>query len=314
VTAALLAGVSGCQYISGFTELDDMELELVIPDSAIGSGGTSGNTVGASTTGANTGAGAGEGATSGGAGGTVGSGGAHAGGMGGSGGGAHGGGIGGSAAAGGAGGAGDAGGAGGTACTSSSCHPFDACDDSGGAPICDTTKVIFLTSAEYQGNLGGLDGADAKCASAAAAAFLPGTFAALLADSTGSPATRHRQAGAPYVLPDGVTVVAADWYALMNDDLDHAVGVDEHGTVFDTDPLVDSSNDPWANIALGGTFASATSADAGIGSGHCIDWTTKSSSLSESGDIGDITTASPDWMGRRFFRCHVPHRLICVQQ
>ncbi len=45
-------------------------------------------------------------------------------------------------------------------------------------------KFVFVTSAKYKGNLGGLSGADAKCNQLAGAAGLPGTYVAWLSTST----------------------------------------------------------------------------------------------------------------------------------
>ena len=52
-----------------------------------------------------------------------------------------------------------------------------ACEDEG-------AKLVFTTSASYAGDLGGLAGADAKCAQSASTAGLDGTFVALLSDAT----------------------------------------------------------------------------------------------------------------------------------
>lgn len=48
-------------------------------------------------------------------------------------------------------------------------------------------NLIFITDMEFQGNLGGHDGASAKCQAAADAASLPGTFVAVLHDGTSGP-------------------------------------------------------------------------------------------------------------------------------
>jgi hypothetical protein len=55
---------------------------------------------------------------------------------------------------------------------------------------------------------GGIQDADRRCAAAAKAANLPGTFLALLATSNRSAASRFDLQGAPWFRPDGVQVVA----------------------------------------------------------------------------------------------------------
>lgn len=71
-------------------------------------------------------------------------------------------------------------------------------------------RIVFVTSQVYNGNLGGLTGADAKCQAQAAAAKLPGTYKAWLSDSNGSPSTRMTKVAAPYVRTDGV-MIAGSW-------------------------------------------------------------------------------------------------------
>jgi hypothetical protein len=87
-------------------------------------------------------------------------------------------------------------------------------------------KLVFVTSATYDGALGGLLGADAKCAARATAAGLPGTFRSWLS-SADSSFTRSTM---PYRLVDG-TEVATDWNGLSTPM--HAIDEDEHSTVID---------------------------------------------------------------------------------
>src|SRR5262245_41660475 len=65
-------------------------------------------------------------------------------------------------------------------------------------------KRMFVTSTTYQGgNLGGLAGADAKCADRAAAAGLTGAYKAWLSDSHKSAASRLTHSVGSYSLIDG---------------------------------------------------------------------------------------------------------------
>lgn len=80
-----------------------------------------------------------------------------------------------------------------------------------------TEKHVFVTSDTFNGNLGGLIGADAKCQAAADEPFSivqPGTYFAWISTSSGSPSTRFTQSVLPYVLPDGTTI-ATDWDVLV---------------------------------------------------------------------------------------------------
>lgn len=73
--------------------------------------------------------------------------------------------------------------------------------------VCDRYKRVFVSSAAYNGNMGGLAGADAKCQQHATAANLPGTYKAWLSDGTGTPSTRFSVHSTPVVRVDGVRVV-----------------------------------------------------------------------------------------------------------
>jgi hypothetical protein len=77
-------------------------------------------------------------------------------------------------------------------------------------------KIVFVSSAKYTGNLGGVAGAAAKCQQLAEAAGLPGNYKAWLSDKTSSPAATFTRWNGPYVLVDG-TEVASKWEGLTED-------------------------------------------------------------------------------------------------
>ena len=81
-------------------------------------------------------------------------------------------------------------------------------------PQCVDRRIVFLTQNGYDGDLGGLAGADATCQAEAAAAGLSGTYKAWLSDSSDSPATRFSTAGGPFILVNGI-VVASAWGDLI---------------------------------------------------------------------------------------------------
>ena len=90
-------------------------------------------------------------------------------------------------------------------------------------------KQMFVTSTNYQGGLlGGLAGADAKCAVRAAAGGLTGTFKAWLSDSHRSAGARLTHSTGSYSLVDG-TLVVASWDDLVATRLQHAIDHDEFG-------------------------------------------------------------------------------------
>jgi hypothetical protein len=116
-------------------------------------------------------------------------------------------------------------------------------------------KTVFVTSTLYKGGqLGGLDGADAKCQARAAAANLVGTYRAWLSDSTGSPASRFTQDVGPYVLVNG-SIVANNWAGLTSNALRHALDITELGgappastTMECSGPLVWTDTDGSGNL------------------------------------------------------------------
>ena len=102
---------------------------------------------------------------------------------------------------------------------------------------CVRQYTVFVTSTSYDGNLGGLAGADAKCQDQADAAGLTGTFKAWLSDAKGSPSTRFtRSAGAPYVLVDG-TVIADNYAGLTSGSLEHPINQTETGGAPPVEPI-----------------------------------------------------------------------------
>lgn len=154
-------------------------------------------------------------------------------------------------------------------------------------------KVVFVSSVAYSGNLGGLDGADAKCAALAAAANLPGTFKAWLSDSTGSPSTRFTKPTVDYVLSDRTTVFANGWSDLGANN--HALDMTETGGPPPT------SDTPCAG--LNGGYAAWVSSNAdgtpapnvATGSHSCDNWSNETVDTSAVG-LGSPIAAN-SWIG-----------------
>src|SRR5262249_25298259 len=126
-----------------------------------------------------------------------------------------------------------------------------------GLAQCDAFKRVFVTSTTYDGNLGGLAGADAKCAARAAAAGLSGTYKAWLSSSTTSAASRLTHATVPYKRTDGVTV-ANNWTDLTDGALAVQISHDEFGHE------VDAAGFVWTGTANDGS---------NLGGPPCCDWT-----------------------------------------
>jgi hypothetical protein len=114
-----------------------------------------------------------------------------------------------------------------------------------GTPPWAPVKRVFVTSATYMGNLGGLEGADATCQAHADAAGLDGEFKAWLSTAVESAAERLTQATVPYARVDDVQV-AANWNDLVDGLLAAPISLDENGTPY-------TINRVWTGTAPNGS-------------------------------------------------------------
>lgn len=158
-------------------------------------------------------------------------------------------------------------------------------------------KRVFVTFSSYQGNLGGLSGADDKCQARATAGGLTGTYRAWLSDATTSAASRLNHSTAPYYRVDGVTprIVANNWNDLI-DGTTVAIATDEFG-------------DTRGNAAVWtGTYGNGA-----IGGPNCLSWATgDAGQTGRTGYSSSATTLWTDYAGNT--ACNVYARLYCIQQ
>lgn len=129
-------------------------------------------------------------------------------------------------------------------------------------------KRVFISSVFFDGNFGGLDGADAACQELSVSAGLPGKYRAWLSDSTGSPATRFTQSATPYILVDG-TVIADNWADLVDGQLNDAIYLQEDGL---PSPMVASL---FGQVRTATNEAGTLNTAAGPDF-HCDNWSTSS--------------------------------------
>ena len=162
-------------------------------------------------------------------------------------------------------------------------------------------KVVFATSETYNGNLGGLAGADAKCQERAGVAGLPGTFRAWLSDETASVSERfdRRYDYAPFLRTDRVRI-ANDWADLTDGTLLVAIDRDEFGN--------ERSNRAWTYTLASGNARVNPFAD-------CFGWTSSGNGLLTSTYTGLVTATDNQWTeSTGTSGCSSQQRLYCFQQ
>ena len=146
-------------------------------------------------------------------------------------------------------------------------------------------KRVFTTSTTYDGNLGGLIGADAKCQARAVAAGLPGTYKAWLSDSVASPSTRFAKATVAYRLVDG-TLIADNYAGLTSGTLSAPINKTESGTAAPTSTFCGTGKiTVWTSTASTG-LPQLTATNT------CNNWTDSASTGGAQWGDGAVTTSS----------------------
>jgi len=153
------------------------------------------------------------------------------------------------------------------------------------AGSCQSGTVVFTTSINYNGNFGGLAGADAICQTHATMACLPGTYMAWLSTSQHTPSIRFNHSSVPYRRVDGVQI-AQNWNDLIDGQLDAPLDKDELGNA--PNPSM-SLGQCQTDLVYSGTNADGTAQ--GTADIRCSDWT----SSSTDGTWGRFTVTTGNW-------------------
>jgi cysteine-rich repeat protein len=185
------------------------------------------------------------------------------------------------------------------------CDDGNNIDNDGCTPNCiSLSKRVFVSSMMYDGNLGGLMGADAKCQALADAANLAGTYMAWISTDQGSPSTRFTHSNTAYTLVDGTTQIAANWNALIDGNLDAPINKTETGGV----PPVGNTS------CAGGGFTtvwSATSTNGTLSGNSCTNFTsTQGGGLW--GQAGQTNSSWTSWCSGGI--CTWTSPIYCFQQ
>lgn len=164
---------------------------------------------------------------------------------------------------------------------------------------------VFVSSATYDGNLGGVSGADAKCQALSSAAGLGSNFRAWVSTGSGAGSTYNAIDALPanygWKLVDGTQVVA--YRAGLTATLDHRIDIDENG-----DPQLDTEEegDTWTTTE----FATGHHYLPGGLDRDCGDWT----STSGLGYLGSTFKAGTGWTENETAApCDSLMRLYCFE-
>ena len=165
--------------------------------------------------------------------------------------------------------------------------------------ISSTQHRIFVTSVDYDGNLGGLSGADSKCQELAEAAGLEKTYKALLSSSSVDAKDHLALTGSIVAIDsdDSQIVIASTtenfWSVTSSNNLVAKINVDENGQVR-------TGQTPWTG-----------SSSSGEGSlNFCSDWASNDS-VNE-GDFGSTDSLDATWVENNFEDCNNLNPLFCV--
>lgn len=152
-------------------------------------------------------------------------------------------------------------------------------------------RLQFLTTADWTPS-GGLQGADALCASEATTHMFPGTYRALLATSTQTAFARFSLTGPPWTRIDGIALTAT------------------------ATALADASTmwlDSFAHVRSDGTRYPYAGTWVGDATNNCNNW--MSSSSGQSGLVGAPATALRSrWIDNFNGTCDIPRSLNCLQE
>ncbi|MDH3201542.1 MAG: hypothetical protein OEM15_11680 [Myxococcales bacterium] len=197
-------------------------------------------------------------------------------------------------------------------CGTGACGEMEVCVDG----VCEASSLVFVSSRQSDGALGGPRGADMICADLAEAAGLGGYWFSWTSDLCTSPRKRFEKTTLPYRQLDGVTV-ASGWDRLTNRpmneaNLEGALYIDENGNTLESDAFCDVGANPpgchaWTNTTLEGNVQ--------LNNG-CLGLTSNQGSGASLGsNVGALWTIFSGWTADRNFTCAIDNlRIYCFEQ
>ena len=163
-------------------------------------------------------------------------------------------------------------------------------------------KRVFVSSASFDGDLGGVAGGDARCQRLAEDAALDGTWRAWLSTPASSVDARFAKSTLPYVRLDGVKVASSYADLIATKKLLAPISVDETMAVL---PQTPNRVFVWTNTSAAGASADASS--------NCNAWTTADNTT---GVVGNALEDGSGWtiQSSNVPACVTPLRLYCFEQ
>lgn len=159
-------------------------------------------------------------------------------------------------------------------------------------------KRVFITRQRFNGNLGGLAGADTKCGDAASAAGLNGTWKAWLSTTTTNAIDRLTDVS-PWVDMEGTTMFATR-SALTSGPANGGIWRDERGMFL-------GSNNIWTATGGQGTYNAYLASEP-----PCSEWT--AATMQNGARIGQVGRTGSAWTSYAGTTCDQTAHLLCFEQ
>lgn len=166
-------------------------------------------------------------------------------------------------------------------------------------------KKIFITSTQYNGNLGGVSGADSKCQARASAAGLSGTYKAIISSNTSN--AKERMPNSRYVTVTG-EILSTNLAGLFDGGINYQIRT-ESGNYATTSGYAQSvwtGSDGNGNGYLSGSPTLTT----------CSNWSSSNSSYwGETGYVAEYYNST--WIqtgGTGWAPCDINRSLYCFQE
>lgn len=167
----------------------------------------------------------------------------------------------------------------------------------------DKAVRVFVTSQTFNGNLGGLSGADEKCQALANAAGLGGTWVAWLSDSSHNASDRISKTNDGYYRLDGVKI-AANYSDLLDGEIENPINVYENLSVV--------GSELSGEEVLVWTGTNSSSGALPSDPQYCSNWL--DASHQTFGYCGKTSDTDQAWSMAAAAYCDTRHRLYCFEK